>query len=545
MKRILSLLIVLIALVIIPSKTFALTDSEIIESKEIIVKSVPVKNEFELFILNEYLYEQTEYSLTDCNSDFSKCSVYKGPDDSNIIATNVTVKYDYDKDIKEIVDTILKAFPSTGKELYVEDIYSIRWILDEVALDQVDENNEGLNPVKYSPDFNSLIKYNNFNFEPRAGDDTLFAHFQEATLEFVYDGTIYGFGKTKTRVNQVIYVNDDETDIEGAIKERLSKYFNVDKVIKDTDYTVSEMFADEVNYFKDEYNLCVQKNQLIAQKEAMEQIPLENRDDDWQTQHNQLEQQIHNINYWGPDDLDQQYASADEYANAMADTLTDEDSIDALWNLNNKVLPNVYVITFTDNDLAGIPVFVIKDSSKVVTTNLEVITRDVKSGITINNVGTSKTLPFNTLVQVAKLTSGSDYEKIIKTLESLINTDKAEMFDLKLFSSAIEDYITKLDDGSFSVKIPIDESLKDENLVVYYVDGNKTEEHTVKVENIDGKYYAVFNTDHFSIYTLSVKKTDSQPEESIINNPPTFDNITTYFVMTLISVLGLGFSIKK
>ncbi len=102
---------------------------------------------------------------------------------------------------------------------------------------------------------------------------------------------------------------------------------------------------------------------------------------------------------------------------------------------------------------------------------------------------------------------------------------------MKLYSNTLEDYITKLDNGTFEVRIPLSEKLAEEDLIVYYVDENdEIEEHEVKKE--DG--YAVFMTNHFSIYTLA--ETSSNPE---ITNPPTYDGITTYYILGGVSLLGL------
>ena len=106
------------------------------------------------------------------------------------------------------------------------------------------------------------------------------------------------------------------------------------------------------------------------------------------------------------------------------------------------------------------------------------------------------------------------------------------MFDLKLFSNSTNKYITKLNDGSFEVRIPIKDELKDKDLVVYYVNNNsEKEEYEVKVENGE----AVFNTNHFSIYTLAERTSTIQK----IENPQTGDNIITYILIGSISMIAL------
>ena len=527
MKKKKMLFIILMAMLVLPTKVFALTDNEIKEKKELTIDSVPITKEDELWPLNETLYYKIGYQLKDCNSSFTSCTVYKGNNDENVIATNVTIKYEYDSDVKKVVDGILGNIPKNGKTFYIEDIYAIKWILDENSLLEVDENSEGLNPIKYSPEFNSFIGYNNFTFEPRMGEDTMYAHFAEGSFQFKYNDTIYGYGRLATRVDNVVYVNDNETDIAGALKTRLSKYFNIKAVTKEESFTIDELLNDELDSFKDDYNTCLVVKPLQGEIATLENeiqelnnVAEADRDEEWNNAlnakyetYNTKSQQLQNMNFYGSCDMLDEYNNVDSYIEYMRGLLTDANSPDALWNKVSKALPNVYVITFTDNSIeSGIPVFVVKDSSKVFNDELEVKTRDAKSGVTINNTSTSKSLPFDTLIKVSKLTSGSDYEKIVKVLKEVINEDNIEMFDLKLFSSSIANYITKLDDGSFEVKIPLSDNLKGKSLTAYYVDDNgNVKEYEVNIEVVDGVQYAVFTTDHFSVYTLSGKE-EENPE---------------------------------
>lgn len=102
------------------------------------------------------------------------------------------------------------------------------------------------------------------------------------------------------------------------------------------------------------------------------------------------------------------------------------------------------------------------------------------------------------------------------------------MYDLKLFSKSLDNYVSKLVNGSFEVKIPIKDEYKNKNLIAYYVDDNgKVTEYEVTVK--DG--YVIFNTDHFSIYTLGVKN---------VNNPQTGDNIINSVILAFVSIICLS-----
>lgn len=130
------------------------------------------------------------------------------------------------------------------------------------------------------------------------------------------------------------------------------------------------------------------------------------------------------------------------------------------------------------------------------------VSSDVATDVAVS--ANSGTLPLDTLIRVNEITGGDQYEKIMKILA----LEDGEIYDLKLFLQALEKNITKLEDGSFEVRIPLSEKLKGKDLVAYYVDdnGNK-EEHEVTIK--DG--YAVFNTNHFSTYTLAEKVSDVTP----------------------------------
>ena len=102
------------------------------------------------------------------------------------------------------------------------------------------------------------------------------------------------------------------------------------------------------------------------------------------------------------------------------------------------------------------------------------------------------------------------------------------IYDLKLYSETLQKYITKLDNGKFKVRIPIKKELQNQKLKAYYItDEKEIEEYNVLIEN----GYAVFETDHFSTYTIA--KTGE------ILNPETYNGITIYIILGIISIIGL------
>jgi hypothetical protein len=142
-------------------------------------------------------------------------------------------------------------------------------------------------------------------------------------------------------------------------------------------------------------------------------------------------------------------------------------------------------------------------------TELEFKTRDILTEVEINSK--SGSIPFDTAIEVSKLASGTEYDKIMRILE----LTESEMFNLDLHSNSLDVYIAGLETGAFEVKIPISDAFKGKDLVVYYVDeDNNKVEHPVTVEGD----YAIFTTDHFSIYTLA-EKVAALPEQEAEPSP--------------------------
>ncbi len=167
-----------------------------------------------------------------------------------------------------------------------------------------------------------------------------------------------------------------------------------------------------------------------------------------------------------------------------------------------------------------------KDSSKIVTPTYQNI--DVATNIVVMSEDSS--IPLDTMLEVEKLTSGNEYDRVM----DILDVKKSETFDIKLRSGSLDKYVTKLENGQFKVTIPIPETWDGESLAVYYVDENDKEiEHEVTQEVMQGKKYATFYTNHFSIYTLAVAKTN----DTIVKAPATGDSngIMAWAVVALVS----------
>lgn len=509
LKKIQVVLITLLLCLIAVPHALAKTIDEVKSSGKLEIKSIPPEKITDAYMIGELIYEMYPgYGLDfeSCNEDYTECNLMNYMEND---ATKVSITYLYDPIVKKVVDGIMNKIPDDGKIFYLNDVETIKYYLamaNYELLEHDEESDSGISPMKFSSEYNQFIGYKNFIFEPRMGFDTMFSSYKGGTASFKYDDTVYGFSDNiGIRINSVLYVNDDETDIVGALTTRLSKYFDIQEITVD-EYTFDDLIADELGIYERRYDDCV------ALKEEIDAVPFEERNN------NEFGQKY--SRYMGQCSyILEDFPEKEDYLNTIRDNdFFDEDDRMGVYNFKDKVLPNIYVITF-GNDLI-LPFFVAKDSSKVFDGDLEVITSDAASGIEIS---TNSVIPLDTLIKVAKLTSGDEYNKIVK----ILNSDNVDIFDIKLFSKASASFITKLDDGTFEVKLPIKDELRDKNLAVYYIkDDNSVEKYDVTIK--DG--FAIFKTDHFSIYTLAEQSSDGT------SNPKTADNIIFYITMLGLSL---------
>ena len=207
-----------------------------------------------------------------------------------------------------------------------------------------------------------------------------------------------------------------------------------------------------------------------------------------------------------------------------------------------KEFPNVYTIAFKNS------------SSKVeeyefILINIEGEEKaEIQVEDNITNVildATSEVVPKNTKLIISKLENGTKYENAGKSLKE--GTEKFVVYDITLESEGV----SIQPDGKVKISIPIPSEFGTKNIVVYRVedDGTKTK-YEVKIETINGKTYAVFETDHFSIYTVAQEKeetvtetTSTEKEETATaqktNNPKTGDGIIYTIGILFISIIGM------
>lgn len=158
--------------------------------------------------------------------------------------------------------------------------------------------------------------------------------------------------------------------------------------------------------------------------------------------------------------------------------------------------------------------------------------KDIITNISISS--DSSIIPLDTSLKVQEINSGEYYDKVSELLE----TSNFKIFDIKLFSNNKNSYISKLDNGEFIVKIPVPDTLKGKNMIVYYIDENGNKEtYPVTVEND----VLTFKTKHFSEYTVAELSQEniSNPNKETINNPNTYDGIKSWWLVFGSSFIGI------
>lgn len=488
--------------------------------------------------------------------DFSEVDLMIHYGQENEEMHRVEIVYEYDEKMKETVKKYAAAIPENLEYFYVNDMELVNyWIngQDDIS-----------NLVSYSGELKKYLDYKNFKIDLRMGGNEPFITYASGIANFMYDNIIYAFRNgTGVWANHIIYVPDNTGDTKeeliSAVQKRIEEIGGKDKIKIEYDGKISELKEAEIAEYntmiaeyEEKINICDNAiKELEAQIATNNAIIATNQPaSDIEALMHNIQEEISKISELKINEIDEtKWIEYDEEINKLQveyDDLNEKllivntatmNNQQLTWQLNDKnnektmyVGPKEgleaskqYYIDQIENEdgdkyflkeAAGDNYFkaivgefiynfiVIKDSSKMITPTVK--TSDVQTDVTIST--TSATLPLDTTISVNKLTSGQEYEKIIKVL----NVDNSETFDLTLYSDSLDKSITKLDNGKFEVKIPISKSFEGKTLAVYYVDDKENiTEHEVTVNG----GYAVFTTDHFSIYTLAEKKAVIEEEK--------------------------------
>jgi len=525
----------LVATLFLPSSVKAAEMSDEFKSflnkdGEFVVNAAKGTTEEDLAMYLDFIYTNADLPYSVCwdkvadDLNSFELGIYCWGDEEDKKETHtVNIKYNYDKKVNETINNYLDTTLKGKTKFKVSDLELVSYWL---------HNAGGPNDVLalYSGELKRLLDYKNIELfaDGRAGNDDKFITSNMGFGTFQSNGIIYklitGLGAT---ADHIIYIDENvgntKEEVIEAVQKRMDDYFGKEKVnIIFGGDSIYDLYIDEydadISSIETEY-LPVKEAYELAEQKENEYCAIDNNGELC------AQYRDERLSLWANwMNLKSEY----EYAIYYKENFIEE------WNKPNgsyaflkEALNGWYFIAeVTTGDSTSMYHFMVqKDSSKMV----EPIIKTVDS-VTNVEISTNANLPLDTMIQATKLTSGTEYERIVK----LLNLTDNLTFDLNLYSNSLDKYITKLENGTFEVRIPVPADFKGQDLVVYYVNKNgEKEEHKLDEDELK-KGYAVFNTNHFSIYTLGYKGNSTKVE-----NPNTFDGIGNTILMTIISVLGL------
>lgn len=479
---------------------------------KLVVNGVKPTDENTFMIYFELLiYKENEFiNYENLAEDFSSCDFIVNGE-----AHNVNIVYNYNNAIKQQMDSFIKKFPSDIEYFKVRDLELINYWVNNVGKGET----ESLD--MFSGELKSYLNYKNMKFyvDNRAGDNGPFYTERIGIAVFKYNDVIYYIVNESlgTRAEHIIYVPNEtgstKEDLMKAAQKRIDEYLGKEGIAT-------------ITYGGTAY-------------EAWAKTIYDSRQD------------------WPEMDPNMTFEEFLRLGNIFIPTYDDFEQVSGFEGITEN--DETFIVTIkVGNKQESFHILIKKDTSKMITPEYK--TADLTTNIEISS--NSSSIPLDTNIEAKKVTNGTEYEKIIKLLDVKENA----MYDLKLYSGSLEDYITKLEDETFEVKIPVPENLKDKELVAYYTtDDGKIEKYDVEIK--DG--YAIFNTKHFSIYTLAeneskideednnnkgneTEENNNQEENNIENNtntennitnnkvnPKTGDNIIAYVLVACLSIISL------
>ncbi len=370
--------------------------------------------------------------------DFSKLELGLYCDTAKEEIHTVDVVWNYDADVLQSAQTVVEKFPEDRQWFNVTDLELINYWKYRNSDSEVDSL------ANYSGELKSILGNSNFLYtiEVRAGSDDIFYTERIGSAKLIHNGKVY-FSTTMigARAEHAIYVPANTADTKDALMAAAQK--RIDDYIGENVIRIIPTEGTVTDYY----------NTTLAN-----------------------------------------FDNEPEYKQYFIDSFNEGGDLHFLKNAAGDFFFNVEVLE-TEETYKFV---IIKDDTKLTVPSYA--TTDLNTNVSVTTG--SSTLPLDTVIEVEKLTEGTDYDRIMEILD----VEENETFDIKLYSDSLGNYITKLDDGKFEVKLPVPEKFKGKNLIVYYVDEDNT---PIEYEVTPMEDYVVFATDHFSIYTLAEKANET------------------------------------
>lgn len=394
----------------------------------------------------------------------------------------VDVVWNYDTDVLQAAQSFIEKFPEDRPWFNVSDLELVNYWVYRNSDSEVDSL------ANYSGELKSILGNSNFLYtiEVRGGSDDVFYTERIGSAKLIHNGKVY-FATTMigARAEHAIYVPESTVDTKDALiaaaQKRIDDYIGKNVVkITASDETVTEYYDSELaNY--DEQLATAQRELAQAQATLAAEQEKDQSLWDWNVI-TQCQLKIMEC------ESDIEYIPM--YKQYFIDQFSEGGDLHFLKNATGDFFFNVEVLE-TEETYKFV---IIKDDTKLTVPSYATVDLNTNVSVTTD----SSTVPLDTVIEVDKLTEGAEYDRIIEILD----IEENETFDIKLHSGSLDKYVTELEDGKFEVKIPVPEKFEGKNLIVYYVDQNNNPiEYEVTVKD----NFAIFVTDHFSIYTLTEK----------------------------------------
>ena len=442
------------------------------------------------------LYLHDDNGMPAFSDDLSKITVSLSMFGREEEKHTVDVVWNYDEDVLEKAQAILQKIPANST-FGLTDLEFFNYLAHVSP-----EYSWEVSMLDYSGELKAITENTNFIFkmDVRKGGGSAFHGHTGGIVRMIYGDTTYCISTELIMAGSdyVIYVPestpDDRTSILKAAQKRVDDYIGKDKItITDNGETVLQYYQNEI----DNFNLQIPdlQQELIEIKSLLDAEQAK----DPAMQDLNLISELSTQIFWKEFDLSRLENDRD-YA------IEEYETVRQLDHVKNAV--GDYVFSVSVNGREEEYRFVVnKDDSKLADPTYE--SADVKTDVSAST--DSSEVPLDTVIKVEKITHGEEHERICGTLE----IKDGEIFDIKLHSGSLDDYITELKNGKFKVRLPIKNEYKGKELVVYYVDadGNKTK-FDVTIKN----NFAFFETSHFSVYTLTTAEGDPTAPEGELTN---------------------------
>ncbi len=481
-----------------------------------------ITEETAFLLAEEFWYKHPEFSLDleSFNADRTKVTLGLNTDYYNEELHTVDVVWNSDEKVLQSAQSFIDNFPDDRDWFAVSDLELVNyWVYH-------DPYSETESFANYSGELKKVLGNSNFLFqvEDRAGSDDPFCTVTIGTAKLIHDGKVYfAADALGARGEHIIYVPESTANtkeaLTAAVQKRINDYLGVGKVKVTCDgSTVTDYYNNTIAGYDAE--ITDAQNRLAAE------MAKPDGEKDWM--------KIFEYQFtldWTP-----------IYKQSFIDSFGTGEGAFILTAQNDLVFEAQVVGTDKSYNF-----IVVKDDDKIITPTYATVDLNTKVSVKTD----SSTVPLDTVIEVDKLTEGAEYDRLI----DILGVEENDTFDIKLHSISLDEYVTKLEDDKFEVRIPVSEKLKDKTLVAYYVDENdEVTPFDVTLEEDGKETYACFYTYHFSVYTLAQKpvtdkeETDETGKETTVEVPKTGDssNPLLWVVMALMSgVVLFGVQLLK